>query len=324
MPERFGALQYDNATSSWSWQAGETGYRYGFNGKENDNEVNGNGNWQDYGMRMYRPELARFFSVDPLFRKYPELSTYQFASNVPTSAIDLDGLEAFCVQYGFRGSVPFYAGLGITASVNVGVAVGCDGSAGVYVTSSLGAQGGRGISLGFSGGINTEADGIKDLKGYGLNVGGFIGTPDPRDPSGLKFPLVQRSLELDWAMENNDESGFIGQLMDENTEYNFGFNSGLPIKGSGITAGASLYGDVSTTTFVKEFTVKNLYDAIPQLLDAFEGHLKEYGVNPSVIGYDRDAMFNSILQGAVNSGVAQPVQLPNITVHDKQVQSTDK
>ncbi|MFN4974085.1 MAG: RHS repeat-associated core domain-containing protein, partial [Bacteroidota bacterium] len=42
------------------------GYRYGFNGKENDNEVSGQGNWQDYGERMYSPRLGRFPSPDPL------------------------------------------------------------------------------------------------------------------------------------------------------------------------------------------------------------------------------------------------------------------
>lgn len=40
-------------------------YRYGFNGKENDNEIKGTGNQQDYGMRIYDPRLGRFLSVDP-------------------------------------------------------------------------------------------------------------------------------------------------------------------------------------------------------------------------------------------------------------------
>ena len=40
-------------------------YRYGFNGKENDNDAKGTGNQQDYGMRIYDPRLGRFLSVDP-------------------------------------------------------------------------------------------------------------------------------------------------------------------------------------------------------------------------------------------------------------------
>jgi RHS repeat-associated protein len=69
-------------------------YTYGFNGKMNDNEVKGEGNQQDYGMRIYDPRLGRFLSEDPITKKYPELTPYQFASNTPIQAIDLDGLEA--------------------------------------------------------------------------------------------------------------------------------------------------------------------------------------------------------------------------------------
>jgi len=70
-----------------------SGYRYGFNGKENDNEVKGDGNQQDYGMRIYDPRLGRFLSVDPLSKDYPWYTPYQFAGNMPILAIDLDGAE---------------------------------------------------------------------------------------------------------------------------------------------------------------------------------------------------------------------------------------
>lgn len=66
-------------------------YRFGFNGKEDDSEVEGQ---QDYGMRIYN-KLGRFKSVDPLMHKYPYLTPYQFASNSPISGVDLDGLEYY-------------------------------------------------------------------------------------------------------------------------------------------------------------------------------------------------------------------------------------
>lgn len=72
-----------------------SGYRYGFNGKENDNEIKGVGNQQDYGMRIYDSRLGRFLSVDPISGKYPMLTPYQFASNNPIAGIDLDGLEFY-------------------------------------------------------------------------------------------------------------------------------------------------------------------------------------------------------------------------------------
>ena len=75
------------------YPAGGGLYRYGFNGKENDNEVKGEGNQQDYGERIYDPRLGRFLSTDPLFKDYAELTPYQFSSNNPVFNIDLDGLE---------------------------------------------------------------------------------------------------------------------------------------------------------------------------------------------------------------------------------------
>jgi RHS repeat-associated protein len=73
--------------------ASGTNYRFGFNGKENDNEVKGEGNQQDYGLRIYDPRLGRFLSVDPLTMSYPWYTPYQFAGNKPIWATDVDGAE---------------------------------------------------------------------------------------------------------------------------------------------------------------------------------------------------------------------------------------
>gem|GEM_PF-7085898 len=70
-----------------------TNYRYGFNGKEEDDEVKGDGNQQDYGMRIYDTRLGRFLSVDPLSKKFPYYTPYQYAGNKPIWCVDLDGLE---------------------------------------------------------------------------------------------------------------------------------------------------------------------------------------------------------------------------------------
>ncbi|MEO0970578.1 MAG: LamG-like jellyroll fold domain-containing protein, partial [Cyanobacteria bacterium J06639_18] len=53
----------------------------------------------DYGFRIYNPSLGRFLSVDPLTKSYPMLTPYQFASNMPIAAIDLDGQEAKVIIY---------------------------------------------------------------------------------------------------------------------------------------------------------------------------------------------------------------------------------
>jgi RHS repeat-associated protein len=88
-----------------------SGYSYGFNGKENDNEVKGEGNQQDYGMRIYDPRLGKFLSVDPLTQNYPFLTPYAFAENDVISSIDRDGLEkyrvvgrSFAPRWSFKGT----------------------------------------------------------------------------------------------------------------------------------------------------------------------------------------------------------------------------
>lgn len=82
-------------------------YRYGFNGKEKSDEVEGEGNIYDYGFRIYNPRIGRFLSTDPLTTEYPWYTPYQFAGNKPIWAIDLDGLEEYLVTnyYDQKGRV---------------------------------------------------------------------------------------------------------------------------------------------------------------------------------------------------------------------------
>jgi RHS repeat-associated protein len=90
-------------TLELSAQTRAAGYSFGFNGKENDNEIHGApGTFQDYGMRAYDPRIGRFPSVDPLTSEYPWYTPYQFAGNTPIWAIDLDGLEEAKVTNAFN------------------------------------------------------------------------------------------------------------------------------------------------------------------------------------------------------------------------------
>ena len=98
----FGSLMPNRYTSSGD-------YRYGFNGKENDDEVKGvTGSQQDYGFRIYDPRLGRFLSVDPLTASYPWYTPYQFAGNKPIWAIDLDGLEEYLYVFTYNDGNPVF------------------------------------------------------------------------------------------------------------------------------------------------------------------------------------------------------------------------
>ncbi|SHN08049.1 RHS repeat-associated core domain-containing protein [Chitinophaga sp. CF418] len=65
------------------------GYRYGFNGKENDNEVKGEGNQIAFEARAYDSRIGKFLSIDPLASKYPDFSAYAFAADNPIRYVDV-------------------------------------------------------------------------------------------------------------------------------------------------------------------------------------------------------------------------------------------
>lgn len=75
------------------------GYRYGFNGKEKDAELKGEGNSYNFGARIYDPRIGQFLSRDPLQRDFSSLSPYIYAANSPISHIDMDGKYALFIHY---------------------------------------------------------------------------------------------------------------------------------------------------------------------------------------------------------------------------------
>jgi len=68
-------------------------YRYGFQGQEKDDEIKGEGNSLNYTFRMHDPRVGRFFAPDPLEKKYPFYSPYQFSGNRVIDMVELEGLE---------------------------------------------------------------------------------------------------------------------------------------------------------------------------------------------------------------------------------------
>lgn len=69
-------------------------YRFGFNGKEKDDEIQGDGNACDFGSRIYDSRLGRWLSLDPEMSKYPAISPYAFSLNSPLMFNDPDGKKA--------------------------------------------------------------------------------------------------------------------------------------------------------------------------------------------------------------------------------------
>jgi RHS repeat-associated protein len=68
-------------------------YRYGYQAQEKDHEIYGKGAMYHYTYRQHDARLGRFWSVDPLARKYPWNSPYAFGGNRVVDAVELEGLE---------------------------------------------------------------------------------------------------------------------------------------------------------------------------------------------------------------------------------------
>ena len=63
--------------------------RYRFSGKEEQSFAGVP--WQDFGARMYDPDLARWTTPDPLADKYPGISPYVYCNDNPVNIVDTDG-----------------------------------------------------------------------------------------------------------------------------------------------------------------------------------------------------------------------------------------
>lgn len=222
--------------------------------------------------------------MDPLTKEYPELTPYQFASNTPIQAIDLDGLEAFYVQYGLRGSIPIFNGIGATSSYHIGFAFDFEGNIGVYQSQSLGIQGGAGLASGGSVGGNFQAKTVQELSGYGINLGGFLGGPKGLVP-------FEASGEVNFNLKGHKASELLS-----------GFNFVIP-NIPGLTAGSSLYLDGSHFEFIETGNIgdtpEEFFSTFDNLIKKFEKKLStslnEYGIKLEDIGYDSNEFSSQVL-----------------------------
>ena len=80
MPER----QYSNSNFTRN-------YNFGFNTMERDDEIYGEGNSYDLGLRHYDPRIGRMFSIDPRTSEYPWQTPYAYHRNSPVYMIDYMG-----------------------------------------------------------------------------------------------------------------------------------------------------------------------------------------------------------------------------------------
>jgi hypothetical protein len=91
--------------------------------------------------------------VDPITKKYPELSPYQYASNKPTSSIDLDGAESLDYRFGASFSLSFSSKGSVSFNVATSVGLG-------YTMSAVQAASSANLNV-YNGGLGTAGNSSK-------------------------------------------------------------------------------------------------------------------------------------------------------------------
>ncbi len=89
MKSSFSAYPFGSPMPNRSFSA--SSYKYGFNGKEKDDEVKGGGNSVDFGARNYDSRLGRWLSVDSDNERTPDVSPYSYTKCNPIFFTDFKG-----------------------------------------------------------------------------------------------------------------------------------------------------------------------------------------------------------------------------------------
>jgi RHS repeat-associated protein len=179
-----------------SWSSGDW-YRFGFQGQEGDDEVNGKGNSYAFKYRIHDPRLGSFMSVDPLASKFAWNSPYAFSENRVIDGVELEGLEVVSVH--LTGQASFV--LKVTTQV------------GIYIEAQSG-----NIYIGGGGSMGLESNVSIDGR---INVTYYPGITDAKICAGWGGDWSIGGGEgLTWAM---------GQKWTKTGDVGFSFEFGIGI-----------------------------------------------------------------------------------------------
>lgn len=186
-----------------------SGTKEGFTGKERDAESG-----LDYfGARLYMPAFARWTSVDPLAKKHPEWSPYNYVLNNPLALLDPDGRQHTAT----RGPLA-PGGTFIRGPIRLGTFMGAGARGGAYVADKAG---------GFVPGVSTAQDATAVAVGRDFTGERLGGRDRALALVGLLTPLSGKQLQAvadlaDIAGDVARPAGKLGRDASQGTVYLWG------------------------------------------------------------------------------------------------------
>jgi len=213
-PEVVSAQDYDPfgmLLADRTWQSITT-YKYGFNGKENVDDVYGNDVGVDFGARIYDGRLGRWLSVDKKGINYIGNSPYLFGLDNPIIFIDTDGNGILnYTQLTTKGS---------GSSVSAAQLLEAGNFQGGYLKDNFGVDGinnknNLDISFEMVSGLKNPNNGDKvfgmtgvyviTVSGGKVDLGTYVDNPDDPTDNVSSFEVAVKIESID-APENQTES----------------------------------------------------------------------------------------------------------------------
>jgi RHS repeat-associated protein len=141
---------------------------FGYQGKEKDSELEGEGCAYDFGARLLDPRVGRWLSMDPLAEKFPSESPYSAMGNDAVNKIDPNGKEPLWTKEVLQSQYPGATYVAIITGMEVAKGVG----GGLLVNVTTGTINGSYQVDTDEGNYNVTTSGSFTSRSYGLQLGG--------------------------------------------------------------------------------------------------------------------------------------------------------
>ena len=216
---------------------------------------------EDTAKTAYEAEFSsRWMSIDPLARKYPQISPYVYVSNNPLNAIDPDGKDEFLLTWLPKGDAVGHSAVAIQERNSEGILTG-----NVTVRHLWPAGGSAGVGQSVDADYKNETISQSDLYAFGGGEGRGADGIVKITGDAHQDNVMSESLDLDEKTVNLNEKGKSQYKMTKNDCANYAKGGVESVGINGSSKGSvNIVGAQSGITYksVKAVTPGSVHNAV--------------------------------------------------------------